>query len=196
MLRRGFLQREVSIGIVLQLDPPVTMKFFGAGSLERFMAGHTFQDDDLVTQAKLLETLIGRKTEYHGFIIDGDMAARLEGYLTLHDTGERPVSAPNCAWKNLTNTSSMQGTYEFMSVGSVDTLRSSSTYLHSPVDVLESFYYTTQWTVAFNDGWSGGRHDGKEIVKCREVMPLSRFKITSLIRGRWWRNMDEGDGSG
>ena len=47
-------------------------------------------------QAKLLETLIGRKTECHGFIIDGDMAARLEGYFTLHDTGEIFVSAPDC----------------------------------------------------------------------------------------------------
>jgi hypothetical protein len=174
MLRRGFLQRDVSIGNVLQLDPPVTMTPFGAGSLEGFMAGHTLQDNDLVTQAKLLETLIGRKTECHGFIIDGDMAARLEGYFTLHDTGERSVSALNCVWRNPTKTSSMQGTYEFMSVGLVDTLWSSSTYLHSPVDDLESFYYTAQWAVAFNDGLRGERHDGKEIQSFREAIAGSR----------------------
>ena len=68
----------------------------------------------------------------------------------------------------------MQGTYEFMSIGLVDTLWSPSAYLHSPVDDLEFFYCTAQWAVAFNDGLSGGRHDGKEIKKFREAIAGSR----------------------
>ena len=35
----------------------------------------------------------------------------------------------------------------------------SKSYLHSPVDNLESFYHTAQGAVAFNNGASGKKHN-------------------------------------
>jgi len=82
---------------------------------------------------------------------------------------------------------SMQGTYEFMSDELVDTQRTwpRSPYLHSPVDDLESFYYTAQWAVAFNKGASGGRFNGPEIQDLREMIAgreraMATIKVTSL----------------
>jgi hypothetical protein len=80
-------------------------------------------------------------------------------------------------WGNLTDTTSMQGTYEFMSPGLVNTLQDPQPYLHSPVDDLESFYYTAQWATAFNDGATGSKHDGKRINNFRSL-------ITSTHRDR------------
>ena len=50
------------------------------------------------------------------------------------------------------------------------TLRTPNTYLHSPVDDLCSFCYTAQWAAAFNDGASGGKHNGDEIRQFREMI--------------------------
>jgi len=58
--------------------------------------------------------------------------------------------------ENPTDTTSAQGTYEFTSNKSVGTLRRPRSYLSSPIDNLQSFYYTTQWAAAFNDGAGGG----------------------------------------
>jgi len=49
-------------------------------------------------------------------------------------------------------------------------LRTRVPYLHSPLDDLESFYYTAQWAVAFNDGASGGRYNGTGIQGLREMI--------------------------
>jgi len=83
---------------------------------------------------------------------------------------------------------SMQGTYEFMSNGLVNTQRTwpRKPYLHSPVDDLESFYYTAQWAAAFNDGASGGRFNGPEIQEFREMIAggeraLATIKLPSLF---------------
>ena len=96
MLRRGFLHRDIDIGNILQLDPPVRMTPFKVQTIEEFMAQLSLQHkDELARHAGLLEVAIGRVVsldECYGFIMDGDMAARLEGYFTLGDTGERSVS--------------------------------------------------------------------------------------------------------
>ena len=56
-------------------------------------------------------------------------------------------------------------------------------HLHSPVDDLESFYYTAQWAAAFNDGASGGRHDGIEIQDLREMISGDRReRATNMVR--------------
>jgi len=69
---------------------------------------------------------------------------------------------------------SMQGTYEFMSKGLVNAVLDREPHLHSPVDDLESFYYTAQWATAFNDGASGGRHNGTTIQQFREKIAGDR----------------------
>jgi len=72
--------------------------------------------------------------------------------------------------ENPTDITSTQGTYEFMSRRLVRTLWNPSPYLHSPVDDLESFYYTAQWAAAFNDGANGGKYDGSGIETFREMI--------------------------
>ena len=57
-----------------------------------------------------------------------------------------------------------------MSDGLIRTLRRPEPYLHSPVDDLESFYYTAQWAAAFNDGANGRKHDGAKIQEFREMI--------------------------
>jgi len=57
-----------------------------------------------------------------------------------------------------------------MSDSLVRTLKSHRPYLHSPIDDLYSFYYTTQWAVAFNDGASEGKQDGSEIREFRTMV--------------------------
>ncbi|KAF9649200.1 hypothetical protein BDM02DRAFT_3142988 [Thelephora ganbajun] len=181
MLLKGFLHRDISIGNVLMLDPPVTTKPFESETpgVEQLMAQPTLEDDDqrrahedeLAQHAELLAQTIkemGPLDECHGFVIDGDMAARLEGYFTSRKTEAR------------------YGTYEFMSADLLDTLWSSDPDLHSPIDDLESFYYTAQWAAAFNDGTSGGKYDGNQIERFRKMIAGSaneRYRARGMVRG-------------
>ena len=50
-----------------------------------------------------------------------------------------------------------------MSSGLLRSIRLSEPYLHSPVDDLESFYYTKQWAAARNEGYSTGKHQTDEL---------------------------------
>ena len=82
---------------------------------------------------------------------------------------------------------SIQGTYEFMSFKLLETLEVPEPYLHSPVDDLESFYYTAQWAVAFNDGASGGKYDGTKIRRFREKITgqnrsEAKFVVQNFVR--------------
>jgi len=104
MLRRGFLHRDISIGNVLMFDPPVTMKPFEALPIEQLTAQLSLGDaGELRKYADLLENVIGKmdfSDKCHGFVIDGDIAASLEGYFTSRDTGERSVGIPSCAGRS------------------------------------------------------------------------------------------------
>ena len=173
MLREGFLHRDISIGNILMLDPPVTMNSFKVRAVGQLMTRFSLQyEGEFAKYANLLEDAI-KKMDYldkcHGFLIDGDMAAKLEGYFTVCDTGEVFVSICLVA-RGIQLMTFVQGTYEFMSGRLASTLRTANPYLHSPVDDLESFYYTAQWAAAFNDGASGRRHDGIGIQHFRELI--------------------------
>ena len=73
-----------------------------------------------------------------------------------------------------------------MSQKLVDVLWSSESYLHSPVDDLESFYYTAQWAAAFNDGVKGEKHNGGEIRKFREnISGDKRLAATHMVRSEY-----------
>jgi len=82
-----------------------------------------------------------------------------------------------------------------MSQNLVDTLRSSRSYPHSPVDDLESFYYTAQWAAAFNDGATGGKHDGASIREFREmILGDGRLAATHalMLKGPdFWREEEQ-----
>ena len=78
---------------------------------------------------------------------------------------------------------SMQGTYEFMSDNVRMALWFTDPYLHSPVDDLNSFCYTAQWAAAFNDGASGGKHNGIKIQRFREMIADDRRAVAvSMVR--------------
>jgi len=100
MLKMGFLHRDINIGNVLMLDPPVT-KPFGAWTMEQLMTQLRFRNggEPVVKHVSLLEQMIrglGSHSKCHGFVVDGDMAVRLEDSLTFSDLRERPVGMPDC----------------------------------------------------------------------------------------------------
>lgn len=76
---------------------------------------------------------------------------------------------------------SMQGTYEFMSINLRSSLRGAKPHLHSPVDDLHSFYHTAQWAAAFNDGASGKRHSGDEIREFRDMIADRRDRREKAV---------------
>jgi len=93
MLVKGFLHRDVSISNTLMLDPPVAMKPFTLPTIEELMARLSIgSENDLGKYVSLLEDVI-KKMGFsddlcHGFIIDGEMAAKSEGYPVLRDARE------------------------------------------------------------------------------------------------------------
>jgi len=96
MLIKEFLHRDVSIGNTLMLDPPVTMNPFTLSTIQELMENLSIgPNNDLGKYVRLLEGVIkkmGFADKCHGFIIDGDMAAKLEGYFAPRDTKEVSVS--------------------------------------------------------------------------------------------------------
>ena len=104
MLRKGFLHRDVSIGNTLMLDPPVTMEPFEVQTIKQLMTQLSLENGGEINKdIGLLEGAIknvGHMDECHGFIIDGDMAARLEGYSTSRDMGEVSMSIGLVVWES------------------------------------------------------------------------------------------------
>jgi len=68
-----------------------------------------------------------------GFVIDGDMAIKIDDYFNKEHPGSR------------------SGTYEFMSDDILTASDDNHEYLQSPVDDLFSFYYTMQWAAVFHN---------------------------------------------
>ena len=99
ILKMGLLHRDINIGNVLMLDPPVT-KPFGAWTIEQLMTQlHLQNRDELAKHVSLLENMVGglgSPGKCYGFVMGGDMAACLESYSMLHGTGERSVGVSNC----------------------------------------------------------------------------------------------------
>ena len=71
-----------------------------------------------------------------------------------------------------------------MSSGLLRSVRDSEQYLHSPVDDLESFYYTMQWAAVTNDGSESGKHKSDDIEALRTRLNHNadmRFQATLSI---------------
>nr|GAT47380.1 predicted protein [Mycena chlorophos] len=144
MLQRGIMHRDPSIGNIIRVSPPVEMAPFVfeldatlvRRSLEDLQASlnddkmsQLIADLDHVRESQRLRSLLEELnvgTSVSGVIIDADCAVRWDEF-------DEPRNATR------------SGTAEFMS----NELRNSATkpeYLHSPLDDLAAFYYTTQWT--------------------------------------------------
>jgi len=98
MLKMGFLHRDINIGNVLMLGPPVT-KVFGAWTIEQFVTQLRLQGrgEPLAEHVSLLEQMIGElgsPGKCYGFVVDGNMATCLEDYFTPRSMEEKSVSAP------------------------------------------------------------------------------------------------------
>jgi hypothetical protein len=81
-------------------------------------------------------------------------------------------------------TTTLQDYYEFMSSGLLRSVRLSEPYLHSPVDDLESFYYTVQWAAVHNDGSSAGEQETDALKTLRAKLSDSadiRFQASLLV---------------
>jgi len=85
-----------------------------------------------------------------------------------------------------------------MSQDLLNTLWDSDPHFHSPVDDLQSFYYTAQWAAAFNDGASGGKYDSNKIRKFREMISGGRrLAATDVILSRtydFWKEVGQAYG--
>ena len=71
-----------------------------------------------------------------------------------------------------------------MSSGLLRSIRRSEPYLHSPVDDLESFYYTAQWAAARNQGSDAGRIETDDLKTLRARLSVTadiRFQATLLL---------------
>jgi len=71
-----------------------------------------------------------------------------------------------------------------MSSGLLRSIRLSEKYLHSPVDDLESFYYTMQWAGVHNDGSRTGKHETDDLEDLRTKLASSaddRFQASLSI---------------
>jgi hypothetical protein len=71
-----------------------------------------------------------------------------------------------------------------MSSGLLRSVRLSEPYLHSPVDDLESFYYTTQWAAVHNEDPSTGRNNTDGLETLRAALSGSadnRFQATLWV---------------
>ena len=71
-----------------------------------------------------------------------------------------------------------------MSSGLLRSIRLSEPYLHSPVDDLESFYYTAQWAAAYNEGSDAGWIETDHLKTLRTRLSATadiRFQATLLL---------------
>jgi len=99
ILRRGSLHRDISIGNILMLDPPVKMEPFSETLEQRMARLHLREETKMVNYVNLVEKMIKELDSpnmYCGLVIDGDVAARLEDYSTLDDLRERSVGMLDC----------------------------------------------------------------------------------------------------
>lgn len=71
-----------------------------------------------------------------------------------------------------------------VSTGLLRTMSPLIPYLHSRADDLESFYYTAQWVVVFDDSANGGKYDGEWIEIFFERRYLARGKTSVPLRRR------------
>jgi len=135
MLHRGFLHRDIGAPTVFLLRDPVEMASFVPGNFEQVLGESQDWKDDQILQdqvERLREAIAELRitSACSGVVEPSDMAVDMKDYYASGGNTHKSDS------------------YDFMSSGLLRSIRLSEQYLHSPVDDLESFYYTMQWIAA------------------------------------------------
>ncbi|KAJ7639168.1 hypothetical protein FB45DRAFT_1055335 [Roridomyces roridus] len=173
MLQVGALHRDVKIGNVLALIPPVEME--NLFSVNHALLG-TKCDEAVEMEAARLENLLvklGVGRNVSAFISDADSAVEWSDF-------PGPRSASRSASEN------------FMSAANLISLKRNQPHLHTPMDDLYSFFYVAQWAAVFRpstdhlplvkglrDSVSGlGRSDGtNELKQLTHLNPDLRYGL-------------------
>ncbi|KAJ7162646.1 hypothetical protein C8R43DRAFT_991048 [Mycena crocata] len=148
--QKGFMHRDISIGnVLLNLVPvdsqPFTLTFSEEASVMSTSAALNNMElnesesseevaEDVAEEIMLLVKRLEIEGKCRAFVTDGDMAANLETYFTKeHQSGTR------------------SGTPEFMALQLHEAmLKDSTSYIQSPVDDIESFFWLALWATLFN----------------------------------------------
>ena len=100
LIQKGYLHRDISIGNVAMMEDAVTTKAFGILKEEGWNAtikGMTEELQKLKIDSSAKATLenkltaslhdLGVADKCHGFVIDGDMAIKMDNYINEEDPG-------------------------------------------------------------------------------------------------------------
>ncbi|KAF9780967.1 hypothetical protein BJ322DRAFT_1082482 [Thelephora terrestris] len=171
MMHKGFLHRDVGMPGVFHLFDPIRMVPFVPGDFGQVLGQpEAWKGDQLLQdQVERLQKAVaglGITDICHGVIQPSDMTVDMKDYYTSGGKAHRPDY------------------YDYMSSGLLRAVRLSEPYLHSPVDDLESFYYTMQWAGVNNDGSDSGRHETDHLDALRAKLSDSadnRFQATLFV---------------
>jgi len=188
MLHKGFLHRDIGIPTIFLLPDPTEMIPFVPGNfgqvLEQSQAGKDNQIlQDQVERLRKAIADLGITGSCCGVVQPSDMAVEMKIHYASGENAHQPVSVPLSAAGPMTTTIP-QDYYEFMSSGLLRSVRLLEPYLHSPVDDLESFYYTMQWAAVHNANSSTGIRKTDYLEDLRARLSSSaddRFQATLLV---------------
>lgn len=94
MMTIGIAHKDIGIFNVIMSDPPVTMEPFETWNIEQLMARFPDNDtDELAKHISLVKNIIeklGSPDKCYGFVVDGEITTRPEGYYRHRD--EKTVS--------------------------------------------------------------------------------------------------------
>ncbi|KAJ6543851.1 hypothetical protein B0H19DRAFT_1308661 [Mycena capillaripes] len=153
----GFMHRDISIGNVLLVEgeavsdrpfsiqaeistslwPPApldaTTAALGNMAIEESGTPSKFPAH-FAEEIRILVANLGIKDKFIAFTTDGDMAAKWKTY-----------------FDNQHNLETRSGTREFMSLQLQSAMETNATYIQSPIDDIQSFFWLAVWAVLFND---------------------------------------------
>ncbi|KAG6852183.1 hypothetical protein C0991_002308, partial [Blastosporella zonata] len=180
----GYFHRDVSIGNILKLKKPASREAFRV-STDKILAPLTELADtqpykDLQTSADTLKSQIQKIRDWgenegsvevqdcKAILTDCDMAAEVIGYFSKEHDG------------------SISGTPEFMSIEARLALECGRAYVQSPIDDMESFYWTAVWATLNNAKFPSTTEREEEWKRCFDDSGASarimvKYGINTLV---------------
>lgn len=170
MMHKGFLHRDIGMVGLLRVFDQTKVKAFVPGDFGGILEGPQAGADDQVLQdqvERLRKTIADLEIADTccGVLQPSDMTVEMKDYYVSGGKAHQPVSLSTS--HHSTAVTTPQDYYDTMSSGLLRSIRVSEPYLHSPVDDLESFYYTMQWAAVNNNGSASGKHKTENIEALR-----------------------------